>query len=294
MEGTGAVKQLFLRVECLRSFQVSSELWAVSSNLVDVTTAYRRPPTAHFSIMHLDFLNDFIGRYGLYAVFLLVMIEGDITLLLAGVLAHSYFFGEHSFLWVLLAGTLGGAASDNIAYLMGREFRKGVRDIRFYRAAKPRMERLTTNFGPLSIFLSKYIYGLRWASCIFYGVSKMPYLRFVLLSLASCFTWVLILSGAGYFFSGAVVGILGDFQRLGKVLLVIVIVGVVAFYLIERFWLSKKVEEADPERFQEFEHAAQEKLQDLKQEFQEHIPFKPTRDVKRKKRVGAKRNRGGR
>jgi hypothetical protein len=104
----------------------------------------------------------------------------------------------------------------------------------------------------------------------------------------------LILSGAGYFFSGAVVRILGDFQRLGKVLLVIVIVGVATFYLIERFWLSRKVEEADPERFQEFEHAAQEKLQDLKQEFQEHIPFKPTSDVKRKKRVGVKRNRGGR
>ena len=92
--------------------------------------------------MHLDFLNDLLGRYGIYAVFLLVMIEGDITLLLAGVLAHSYFFGDHSFAWVLLAGTLGGAVSDNIAYLMGREFRKGVRDIRFYRAAKPRMERL--------------------------------------------------------------------------------------------------------------------------------------------------------
>ncbi len=238
--------------------------------------------------MPLDFLYDFIGRYGLYAVFLLVMIEGDITLLLAGVLAHSYFFGEHSFAWVLLAGTLGGAVSDNIAYLIGREFRKGVRDIRFYQAAKPRMERLTTNFGPLSIFLSKYIYGLRWASCIFYGVSKMPYLRFMLLSLASCFTWVLVLCGAGYFFSGAVIGLLGDFQTLGKVLLVIVVVGIVGFYLVERFWVSKKVEEADPERFQEFEHAAQEKLQDLKQEFQEAIPFKQPRPDESTKRVEKK------
>jgi membrane-associated protein len=227
--------------------------------------------------MGLDFLYDIIGRFGLYAVFLMVMFEGDITLLLAGVLANQGFFGEHSFAWILLAGTLGGTVSDNIAYLMGREFRKGVRNIRFYRAAKPRMERLTTNFGPLSIFLSKYIYGLRWASCIFYGVGKMPYLRFMLLSLASCFTWVLVLSGAGYFFSGAVIGLLGDFQRLGKILLVIVVVGIVGFYLVERFWLSKKVEEADPERFQEFEHAAQEKLQDLKQEFQEHIPFKSSR-----------------
>lgn len=260
--------------------------------LVSLLAAHCSPLA--FLIMHLDFLYDFIGRFGLYAVFLLVMIEGDITLLLAGVLAHSYFFGDHSFAWVLLAGTLGGWASDNIAYLMGREFRKGVRDIRFYKAAKPRMERLTTNFGPLSIFLSKYIYGLRWASCIFYGVGKMPYLRFMLLSLASCFTWVLILSGAGYFFSGAVMNILGDFQRLGKVLLVIVVVGIASFYLIERFWLSKKVEEADPERFQELEHAAQEKLQDLRQEFQEHSPFKPSGELKPKKRARAKRHRGRR
>jgi membrane protein DedA with SNARE-associated domain len=238
--------------------------------------------------MHLDFLYDFIGRYGLYAVFILVMIEGDITLLLAGVLAHSYFFGDHSFAWVLLEGTLGGAASDNIAYLTGREFRKGVRDIRFYRAAKPRMEKLTNNFGGLSIFLSKYIYGLRWASCIFHGVGRMPYVRFVILSLASCFAWVFLLSGAGYFFSGAVIGIIGDFQRLGKVLLVIVVVGIIGVYLIERFWVSKKVEEADPERLQGLEQAAQEKLQGLRQEFQEHIPFKQSRQEDSKKVIETK------
>lgn len=238
--------------------------------------------------MHLEFLNEFIGRYGLYAVFVLVMIEGDITLLLAGVFAHSLFFGDHSFAWVLLAGTLGATVSDNIAYLTGRQFRKGVRDIRFYRAAQPRMERLTNNFGVLSIFLSKYIYGLRWASCIFHGVGRMPYLRFMLVSLTSCFAWVLVLSGAGYFFSGAVMGIIGDFQRLGKALLVIVVVGITGFYLAERFWLSKKVEEADPERLQELEHAAQEKLHGLKQEFQDHIPFKQSRHEEQKKRTETK------
>lgn len=232
--------------------------------------------------MHLEFLNDIIARYGLYAVFLLVMLEGDLTLLLAGVFAHSGFFGEHSFLWVLLAGTLAGTTSDNIAYFTGRQFRKGVRDLRFYRAAQPRMERLTNKFGGLSIFLSKYIYGLRWASCIFHGVSRMPYLRFMLVSVTSCFAWVLVLSGAGYFFSGVVIGLIGDFQRLGKVLLVIVVVGIAGFYLAERFWLSKKVEEADPERFQELEHVAQEKLHDLKQEFQEHIPFKQRHEEQKK------------
>jgi membrane protein DedA with SNARE-associated domain len=237
--------------------------------------------------MHsLDFLYELIRQYGLYAVFILVMVEGDITLLLAGVLAHSNFFDEYSFARVLIWGTLGGCASDNIAYLAGRGFCETVREFRFYRAAQPRLERLTNKFGPLSIFLSKYIYGLRWASCVFYGVGRMPYARFLLVSLGSCFLWVFILAGAGYFFSGAVMGLIGDFQRLGKVLLVIVIVGIVGFYLTERFWLSKKVEQVNPERLQEFEHAATEKLQDLRQEFHEHIPFKPQRRSEQKKVAG--------
>jgi membrane protein DedA with SNARE-associated domain len=224
--------------------------------------------------MHFDFLNDLLFQYGLYAVFILVMVEGDITLLLAGVLAHSSFFGEYSFAQVLIWGTVGGCLSDNLAYLTGRGFCEGVREVRFYQAAKPRLERLTNKFGPLSIFLSKYIYGLRWAACVFYGVGRMPYLRFLLLSFASCFLWVFVLSGAGYFFSGAVMGLIGDFQRLGKVLLVIVVLGIVGFYLTERFWISRKVEEANPDRLQELEHAASEKFQDLREEIQEHIPFK--------------------
>ena len=243
--------------------------------------------------MHLDFVNDLLFQYGLYAVFILVMLEGDITLLLAGVLAHSAFFGDYSFARVLLWGTVAGCLSDNVAYFAGRGFCEGVREFRFYRTAQPRLQRLTEKFGPLSIFLSKYIYGLRWASCVFYGVGRMPYLRFLALSFASCFLWVFVLSGAGYFFSGAVMGLIGDFQRLGKVLLVIVLLGVVGFYLTERLWLSRKMEEADPERFQELEHAATEKLQDLKQEFQEHMPFKQHRsEPKKPERESATDERG--
>src|SRR5713101_6286874 len=254
-----------------------------------LVAAYCSLPTAYCSLMNsLQFLSHLIEQYGLYAVFFLVLIEGDVTLLLAGVLAHSGFFDDYSFGKVLLWGTLGGFASDNLAYFAGRVFGKTVRDFRFYRIAKPRIERLTNKFGSLSIFLSKYIYGLRWASCVFYGVGRMPYLRFLLVSLASCFAWVFVLSGAGYFFSGAVMGLIGDFQRLGKVLLVIVVVGITGFYLAERFWLSVKVEEADPERLQGLEQAAQEKLQGLKQEFQEHIPFKQSRQGEAKKRVAAK------
>jgi membrane protein DedA with SNARE-associated domain len=221
--------------------------------------------------MDSNFLYELIGQYGIYAVFFLTMVEGDITLLLAGVLAHSAFFGEHSFPKVILAGTLGGFLSDTIAYGLGRLCGLRVREYRFYRIASPRIERLIETFGPLSIFLSKYVYGLRTASCVFYGVGRMRVTRFVPLALASCFVWVSVLSGAGYFFSGAITQVLGDFHQLGIFLLIIVVLGIAGFYLLERYWLSKKVEQADPERIQELEQAAQEKIHELGDEIKERI-----------------------
>lgn len=237
-------------------------------------------------------LYEIIGTYGLIAVFFLVMIEGDITLLLAGVLAHSGFFGEYSFLLVLLTGTAGAVAGDNLAYATGRGFGKSVRDFRFYRAARPRIARLTDKFGWLSIFLSKYIYGLRTACCVFYGVGRTPFGRFLPYTLASCFAWVFILSGAGYFFSGAITNLIGDFHRLGKVLLVIVVCGIAGFYLLERYWLSKKVEEADPERIQNLERAAEEKFSEFKEEIQERIHLPRRKDSSPPPKSSAHKQRG--
>jgi membrane protein DedA with SNARE-associated domain len=214
---------------------------------------------------------DLVGSYGLIAIFFLSMIEGDITLLLGGVLAHSAFFGDYSLAKVLCFGTLGGVVGDNIAYGIGRGFGKSIRNVRFYRMAKPRIEKLSRKFGPLAIFISKYIYGIRFASCIFWGVSRMPYLRFLPSTLGSVFLWVLVLSSVGYFYSTAVMKFMGNFQQMGVYLLVIVVIGIAGFYLAETLWFSKKIEQADPERLQELEQAAQEKLHEL----QERITFKP-------------------
>jgi membrane protein DedA with SNARE-associated domain len=236
--------------------------------------------------MENSYFYTMMGRYGLYAVFFLTMWEGDITLLLAGVLAHHGVFGDYGFAQVLVTGTAGGLAGDSLAYIGGRGFEKSVRGFRFYKMASPRIVKLVDKFGTLSIFIVKYIYGLRIASCVFYGVGKMKVWRFLILTIASCAAWVAVLSGVGYFFSDTISKFIGDFEDIGKYLLIIVIVGVAGFYLVERLWLSKKVEEADPERLKELEHAAQEKFQEIKVEVQEfkediqeriHLPQLPRR-----------------
>lgn len=222
--------------------------------------------------MDLNFVNELMFRFGLPAIFALTMIEGDITLLLAGVLAHGGAFGEYSFIQVLIVGTMGGVASDQLAYALGRGARSGVSGFRFYNAARSRIESLTQKFGLLSMFVSKYTYGLRWAACTFYGVARMPYLRFLVLSFASCFVWVLSLTAVGFFFHSAIYNLIGDFKKFPFILLCLVAAGIIGFYLVERYWLSKKVEEADPEKIQKFEQAAEEKLHEIREEIHDILP----------------------
>lgn len=241
-------------------------------------------------------LYQLIEQYGIYAVFALCTVEGDITLLISGVLAHSEFFGKYSFLKVIAAGVLGGIVGDSFGYMVGRVFQKTVQNYRFYKIAQPRIERLIDKFGTFAIIISKYIYGIRGAMCLFYGIGKMPYWRFLMLDLISCTVWVLILSGTGYFFSGAITTIIGDFKQIGIALFFIVLVGIIIFYLMEHYWLSPKVEEADPEtihrieeKIHDLEEVAQGKLHDIGERL--HLtssPDKKEEDTDKKKKEKAK------
>jgi membrane protein DedA with SNARE-associated domain len=223
-----------------------------------------------FLIFYMEHLAQLIADYGIYAVFALCTVEGDITLLMSGAMAHSGFFGSYSFLKVFLAGTLGGMVGDTIAYWIGRLFHKKAKHYRFYQMTQPRIERLIAKFGGFAIIISKYIYGIRAGMCLFYGIGKMPFPRFLLLDAISCATWVAILSGLGYFFSGAITSILGNFKQAGIALFFVLLFSIIVFYVVERYWLSEKVEEVAPETI----HKIEEKIhviEDVAQEKLHHI-----------------------
>ncbi len=196
---------------------------------------------------------EIIAEYGIFAVFALCTVEGDITLLISGVMAHSEFFGPWSWMKVVFFGTLGGVVGDCFAYMVGRLAHENAKHYRFYQMAQSRVEKLIDKFGSFAIIISKYIYGIRVAMCVSYGVAQTPFPRFLAFSALSCGIWVTILSGVGYFFSGAITSMIGDYRRIGFGLFAIVMVGVIVFYVIERYWLSEKVEAAKPETIQMIE-----------------------------------------
>lgn len=229
----------------------------------------------------MDQLSQIIELYGIYAVFALCTIEGDITLLLSGAMAHSGFFGHYSFLKVFIAGTLGGMVGDSVGYVVGRLFHENAKHYRFYQVAQPRIERLIGKFGKFAIVISKYLYGIRVAMCVFYGIGKMPFHRFVILDAISCGLWVLLLAGTGWFFSGAITSIIGDFQQIGIAAFFVILFVVIILYAVERYWLSEKVEDVESEtlskleeKLLQVEEVAEEKLHGLGERF--HLTRDPS------------------
>lgn len=226
---------------------------------------------------------ELVEKFGIFAVFALCTVEGDITLLISGTMANGGLFGNWGFLKVLIAGTTGGVIGDCVGYGLGRAFHENAKQYRFYQVAQPRVEKLVDKFGSFAIIISKYIYGIRVAVCVSYGVGKMPFFRFLGLSAISCSLWVFFLSGAGYFFSGAVTSIIGDVKQVGIAVLIVVMLGIIIFYVAERYWLSERVEAANPETIQMIEEkllAAEEigktTLHDLGERL--HLTREPTRD----------------
>jgi membrane protein DedA with SNARE-associated domain len=192
-------------------------------------------------------IEDLIRQYGLWAVFFGMMIEGDLTLLFAGVLAH---YGLFSFSEALMTATLGGFVGDAVSYLIGYSGKERIKNSNFYRRAQPQLERLCARFGIYSIFLVKYVYGLRTASAIFFGFAHMRFLRrFGPLTLLSCAAWALVLIGMGFSFSGAIFVIIGRVKRAGIVLLVALGIACavsLTLYLVERYVIARRVPEMEP------------------------------------------------
>lgn len=178
--------------------------------------------------MHLQQL---LIRYGLVAVLFGSAIEGDFSLLLAGVVAH---LGIFTFPLAVLAGTLGGMIGDLAWYSLGRFRGPRFREGRFYRRVGPTIERLAHRLGPWQLVAARFVYGTKGASMIFWGLHGLPLGRFLFIDAVGCVLGSLVFTGLGYVVSGSAVALLGHVKRVELWLLGAVIVAVLIVFAIDR------------------------------------------------------------
>ncbi|MEW5806176.1 MAG: DedA family protein [Acidobacteriota bacterium] len=177
-------------------------------------------------------IEQFIRQYGLMAVFVGVAVEGDATMIFAGVSAHLNLL---SFFSVCIVGTVAGWVGDTFYYLLGRfaggYFNKGAK----IASASTKAERFTKKFGVWSIFLSRFIWGTRMATMAFWGFHHLSFIRYAIVDLIGCMLWATLLGSLGYCFSKSAELLIGRVRQLEIWLLaafMITIILVLIFHLI--------------------------------------------------------------
>jgi membrane protein DedA with SNARE-associated domain len=182
--------------------------------------------------MHLESL---VVRYGLAAVFVGSAIEGDFTLILAGVFAHLGYF---PFPLAVAAGAAGSLLGDLAWYTLGRMRGPRFRAGRFYRRVGHRIEALARRFGPAQLLAARFVYGTKAASMVFWGLHDLPLARFLMVDGVGVVIGSTVFTGLGYLVSGSATLLLGRVRRVQFWLLGALAVGVVLVFLIH--WTAKK------------------------------------------------------
>lgn len=141
-------------------------------------------------------MEQWIQSIGPWAVFIGMMIEGEVALLLAGYAVHH---GHLELLPTLLLATLGGTCTDSLYYWLGRKY--GVKLLRSRRSLRPVRARailLLRKHGHVMAFAVRFAFGLRIALPIAIGASRMRPRTFHTYNLLGSFTFAVFYLAMGY------------------------------------------------------------------------------------------------
>jgi membrane protein DedA with SNARE-associated domain len=139
-----------------------------------------------------------IERYGLIAVFMGCIAEGESVAILGGFFAHQRVF----VLWqTFVAAFLGAFAGDTLFFILGRSFAERPFVLRLRkRPGFSHAYRLVTSHPDIFVLSNRYIYGMRLVGGVAAGLSGIAMPRFVVLNAISSLVWAALFTGLGYIF----------------------------------------------------------------------------------------------
>jgi membrane protein DedA with SNARE-associated domain len=158
----------------------------------------------------VEFLRHSVVRHGYWAVGAALLVEnvgvpvpGETILLLASFLAYS----EHELQlpWIIVVATLvttmGGCLGFALGCYGGRPLLARYQSLfRIQDTTLGRAEKLFAQYGATTVFLARFVFGIRIIAGPLAGVLHMPWRKFLLFNFFGAAAWVTVVSSAGFLF----------------------------------------------------------------------------------------------
>ena len=192
-----------------------------------------------------DLLRSALVHYGYWAVAVALLLEntgvpvpGETILLLASFLAYS----EHELQlpWVIVVATIAATLGDNLGFALGHYGGRPVllryqSIFRIQDKTLARGESLFARFGAATIFLARFVFGMRIIAGPLAGVLRMPWRKFLIFNFLGAAVWVTAISSVGYLFGQHWQRLERDLKRF-DVAVAIVVLAAAGFY----WWRSRR------------------------------------------------------
>ncbi|PAQ10397.1 DedA family protein [Mesorhizobium temperatum] len=176
-----------------------------------------------------DAIHHLIEQYGLIAVFLGCVAEGESAALLGGFFAHQHVF----ILWqAFLAAAIGAFVGDTFFFILGRSFEDHPFVVKLKgRPGFSHAYRLVSTHPDIFVLSNRFIYGLRLVGGIAAGLSGIAVTRFVILNVISSMVWAGLFTTIGYVFGLGAERIVGQALVRHERLLIALAIGLAAAVL---------------------------------------------------------------
>ncbi|RWO41953.1 MAG: DedA family protein [Mesorhizobium sp.] len=176
-----------------------------------------------------DAIHNLVEQYGLIAVFLGCVAEGESAALLGGFFAHQHVF----VLWqAFLAAAIGAFAGDSCFFILGRSFADHPFVVKLKgRPGFSHAYRLVSTHPGIFVLTNRFIYGLRLVGGIAAGLSGMAVTRFVILNAISSMVWAGLFTTIGFVFGLGAERIVGQALVRHERLLIALAIGLAAAIL---------------------------------------------------------------
>jgi membrane-associated protein len=177
-------------------------------------------------------------EYGYLIIFTGTFFEGETTLFLGGLLARLEILN----LWLVVSTSAFASYLGHVVfYFLGKTSSPWLlRTFPKLRHKIRQAEDLIRRRETMSLFITQYIFGLRLASALAFGVLDMKISKFLSLQLLSCVIWAVLFASLGYWVGDSV----GDlYQHIEWVILAILVFGSVLAYggrKVFEYWLRSR------------------------------------------------------
>jgi membrane protein DedA with SNARE-associated domain len=164
-------------------------------------------------------LRDYLQVHGYWVLFSGTFLEGETILIFAGFLACQ---GYLSIYGVILSAFAGSFLGDQFYFHLGRK--KGPALLRLFTSMARKFRkalRLIERYGSFVAFVSRYTYGFRILLPIILGMTNLSSRRFLILNLASAFSWAILFALGGFLFGKGASLFVDDLERYEPYLLLV-------------------------------------------------------------------------